>query len=64
MSRQRTLAYLDCLGENHDAEVIEWKETLENRMINPHEVIFLCINFTMIIDYHVFNSPVIDICRC
>ena len=44
MSRQRTLAYLDHLGKNHDAEVIEWKETLENSMNSPHEV--YASNFT------------------
>ena len=38
ISRQRTLVYLDRLGEKHDAEVIEWKENLERRMTTQDEV--------------------------
>lgn len=32
LSRYRTIAYLDKLGENHDAQVIDWKSSIEQEM--------------------------------
>ena len=29
LSHQRTLTYLDCLGEGHDAVVLHWKSDIE-----------------------------------
>ena len=37
LSHQRTLTYLDCLGEGHDAVVLQWKSDIEKKMILSRE---------------------------